>query len=79
MPVICNRGIGDVDDLISRNRVGALIDDFSDASYRNAIDMIADMGDVRGRCRETAEREFSLASVGGVKYRALYHRLLRGE
>ncbi|MBP6004839.1 MAG: glycosyltransferase [Pyrinomonadaceae bacterium] len=79
LPVIANRGVGDVDDLISRNRVGALIDHFSDTSYLKALDMVDALGDVRGRCRETAEREFSLTSVGGVKYRALYHRLLRGE
>ena len=79
VPIIANRGVGDVDDLISRNRVGALIDDFSDAGYRNALDMVDALGDVRGRCRETAEREFSLTSVGGVKYRALYYRLLTGD
>lgn len=40
VPVISNKGIGDVDDLITRNGVGALLDDYSDASYRKAFEEV---------------------------------------
>lgn len=75
LPIIANRGVGDVDDLIVTNNVGVLLDDFSEASYRKALDEIANLGDTSVRCRATARREFDLKGVGGERYRRLYRRL----
>ena len=42
VPVISNKGIGDVDELLTKNNVGVLLDDFSSESYVRAIDLICD-------------------------------------
>ncbi|MGB7207240.1 MAG: glycosyltransferase [Pyrinomonadaceae bacterium] len=76
VPIIANRGVGDLDELIEKNRVGVLIDDFSKMSYLKALNEIEALGDVREKCRETAIREFDLANVGGSRYRRLYKRIL---
>ncbi len=77
VPVIANSGVGDVDDLILRNGVGAVVNVFEPGAYKAAIERIIQMGDVSDRCRETAAREFDLKIVGGVRYRRLYSDLLR--
>lgn len=78
LPIIANAGIGDVDLLISGNGIGALIDGFADVDYRAALDSVESLGDIGNRCREVAHREFDLSSVGGVRYRRIYSRLLNG-
>ncbi len=77
-PIIANSGVGDVDSLINGNGIGALIDGFADVDYRAALDSVESLGDIGNRCREVAHREFDLSSVGGVRYRRIYSRLLNG-
>lgn len=76
VPVISNRGIGDVDDLIEGERVGALLDGFSERSYLRAVESVDSLDGVRQRCREAARNGFDLANVAGERYRRLYRRLL---
>lgn len=76
LPIIANTGVGDVDELITKNRIGALVDDFTTEAYLRALSEIDELGDVRDRCREVARREFDLETVGGVRYRRLYSNLL---
>ncbi|MBK9436390.1 MAG: glycosyltransferase [Chloracidobacterium sp.] len=76
LPVISNRGIGDLDELIEDNKVGVMVDDFSRDSYLQAISGIHKLGDVRELCRQTVAREFDLEDVGGKRYRAIYEKLL---
>jgi glycosyltransferase involved in cell wall biosynthesis len=76
VPVIANPGVGDVDQQITENRVGTLIEDFSADDYLNAIGEILELGDIRERCRTTAMKEFDLETVGGERYRKIYSRLL---
>ncbi len=76
LPVIANRGVGDVDDLIERNRIGALINEFNNHEYSQVLKGIIAMGDVSQRSRETSEREFSLSTVGGERYNRLYKKLI---
>ena len=47
VPVISNRGIGDVDELLTKHKVGVLLDDFSEKSYTKAVREIFDLGDDR--------------------------------
>ena len=75
LPIVSNAGIGDLDELITSNQVGVLLDDFSTESYRKAIEAVSALKDVRGRCIEVAHREFDLETVGGVGYRRIYERL----
>jgi glycosyltransferase involved in cell wall biosynthesis len=77
LPVISNRGIGDLDDQLTQDGVGVLVDSFDAASYRAAITEIRLLGDVSERCRESARRRFDLVTVGGPGYRRLYKNLLQ--
>ncbi len=79
VPIIANRGVGDVDELIEANRVGSVLEDLSRESYLKALQEITSLGDVSGRSRETARREFDLEKVGGERYRRVYERLLKGK
>ncbi len=76
LPIIANEGVGDVDSLILENDVGALLTDFSPAGYAAALDEIENLGNIADRCRETARSEFDLETVGGMKYRRIYRKLL---
>ena len=77
LPIITNRGVGDVDQLIERNGVGILIDDFTRASYVSALRQVDELGNASKKCRETAVREFDLERIGGVRYRLIYNKLLK--
>ncbi len=79
VPVISNRGVGDVDDLMDEKKIGALLDDFNVPSYRKALAEIEGIDDVRTHCMDVAANEFNLESVGGERYRRIYRRLLKGE
>ncbi|HEX8422147.1 MAG TPA: glycosyltransferase [Pyrinomonadaceae bacterium] len=81
LPTVCNAGIGDTDEILTRERVGVIIPSFDEASLdeaaRAALALADDEG-VGARCIETAHRYFDLVSVGGVGYRNAYRRLAAG-
>lgn len=79
LPIVSNRGVGDVDALFEENAVGALTDDFSNSSYLKALQQLEAMGDVSELCRQTAVEGFDLETIGGERYRRLYGRLLANE
>lgn len=79
LPVVLNTGVGDCDELVERNRVGVALDGFTDGDFADAVRALIGLlnnSDLRTACRETAEREFSLAGVGANGYEAVYDRLL---
>lgn len=76
LPVISNRGVGDIDAQIEQNGVGVMLDGFDDASYQIALDAVNCLNGIAEQCRETAKREFDLATVGGHRYRRIYAQLL---
>lgn len=82
LPVIVNEGIGDCDDVIIRERVGVVVNEFSEDCYKSACEQLMELlseGDIlKKRCRETAERYFSL-EMGASKYRDIYKRLLNAQ
>lgn len=78
LPVICNAGIGDVDEVIEGDRVGVVLRDFDDESLTRAlreVEALRAEGGLAERARESAERRFDIERVGGAKYRRLYARL----
>lgn len=77
LPVISNRGVGDVDAMIEGNDVGVMVDRLESDAYTNAIEDIQAKRDMSDRCREVAVREFDLLTVGGPRYRDLYMRMLK--
>jgi len=76
LPIISNRGVGDVDELIERNKVGVLLDDFRDESYLKALRQIKEFGNIREKCRLVARNEFDLTKIAGTRYRQVYRRML---
>lgn len=77
LPIIINKGIGDTEELIEKNRVGAVIEDFSEAAYLKASMRIVDLlkePSIRLRCRRAAESEMALEKGVG-RYRDIYDKL----
>lgn len=82
LPLVSNTGIGDLDEMIETERVGVLVREFNEAAYRRALlemDALCADPEIGARCRATARVRFDLETVGGVRYRRLYHRLLGGD
>lgn len=78
LPVICNRGVGDVDKIIEDDAVGAVVDEFNRESYLNALQKIEDLRQTTAlgdNCKASALKNFDLEKVGGLKYRRLYQEL----
>jgi len=77
LPVLCNTGIGDSEDLLVTNRVGVMIERFDRKSYirglRELEELAADNG-TRQRCRTVAQQHFDLGTIGSTRYHRLYIR-----
>jgi glycosyltransferase involved in cell wall biosynthesis len=82
LPVISNAGIGDLDDVFAEDKVGVILDAFNRESYGRALEkmrrMLQDPG-IAERCRDSARKRFDLVSVGGVRYRRLYQRVINKD
>jgi glycosyltransferase involved in cell wall biosynthesis len=80
LPLIINSGIGDSDALITREGVGALVGDFNESEYANALEAIErfsrDIAQTRRRTRAVAERLFDVRKVGVERYARLYETVL---
>jgi len=79
LPIVTNRGIGDVDELMLKKRVGVLVDSFDGQAYRKALaesfSWLSNGKDVRGHCRQVAKEEFSLELIGKRRYCQVYDRV----
>lgn len=79
IPVIGNRGVGDMADLIEKYDVGVVVEDGSKLSlengYRKILDMLSDP-DLQSRCRAAAEDYFS-ADGGAEKYKLIYQKNIK--
>ncbi|HKR02225.1 MAG TPA: glycosyltransferase [Pyrinomonadaceae bacterium] len=78
LPVVCNAGIGDTDELLAGEKVGVVLSAFDDESYREAARAALHLAEdlrVRDRSRRVARASFDLAEVGGVGYRNVYRRI----
>ena len=80
LPLIINAGVGDSDVLITREKVGVLVHDFSEPEYASASALIDGFAgypeQTRRRTREVAERVFDVRTVGGNRYARLYENVL---
>ncbi len=70
--------MGDTKEIIKRERIGIIVDEFSDAAYKeagkNLMELLSEGERLRKRCRAAAEKYFSLDS-GVEKYWNIYRRL----
>ncbi len=79
LPVICNSGVGDLDELIETDHVGVVISEFNNEAYAQALKELAALRQdetLSNRCRASAKKRYSLKNVGGESYRRLYRRML---
>lgn len=82
VPIVFNSGVGDLDDILGSESVGACVTNFTNEDYRKAlteIDILTEDAALRVRCEKIAEKYFDLEQVGGAKYRVLYKRLLESN
>ena len=80
LPIVCNAGVGDLDELILEKRAGALLREFTPEAYLKAlaeIDVLRTDERLAERLRDVARREFDLIDIGRTRYRRLYKRLLK--
>jgi glycosyltransferase involved in cell wall biosynthesis len=78
LPVVSGPDVGDTDAILRENDAGVIVDSFDDAAYeRAAAELFRLGGDDAGRqrCRDVAERVFSLRGVGIPRYDALYRQM----
>ena len=78
IPVIGNRGVGDMASLIEKYQVGVVIEDGSQESIDDSLeklDILYQDKNLSRRCRDAAEEYFS-ADKGAEKYRKIYRELI---
>lgn len=79
IPVIGNRGVGDMADLIEKYNVGVVIEDGSDSSLTTGISKMMDLlsdETLSQRCRAAAEDYFS-ADRGAQTFQTIYDRAIK--
>jgi len=79
VPIITNRGVGDVAEQIEVDKTGIVVNDFSHSSYLKAlrdIENVRKSADLAENCRRSVQARFDLEKTGGAKYRLLYEKLL---
>ena len=72
-----NDAVGDMERIVGCNKVGAVLTDFSPATYARALEELELLWDDAGlgeRCRRVAEEHFGL-KIGLERYAAMYARL----
>ena len=82
LPVVCNAGIGDTEELLASRQVGVILREFDEKSLATAASdavALAEDPHVKARCVETAYQYFDLASVGGAGYRNVYRRFAEDQ
>jgi glycosyltransferase involved in cell wall biosynthesis len=78
LPVVSNAGIGDMDRILTEDRVGVMVESYTPGGFQVALTRLGELlqePGVRARCQESARKHFGLREVGSVRYRRLYARL----
>ncbi len=79
LPVICTAGIGDVNEVLTADRVGVLVRELVPCAYAQAIQEVESLcrePGIRERCRASARAHFDLRNIGGHRYRSVYRNLM---
>lgn len=75
LPIILNKGMGDVEDIVRENNIGVIIDGFSEEEYKNGLrgleELLKEGDGLSIRCRRVAERYLSVVN-GAEKYYQIY-------
>lgn len=79
LPVILNPGVGDLDELVTEDKVAVSVGEFSETNFLEALEKVDELraeNNFAERCRRSARNRFDLYEVGGKRYRRLYEKLL---
>lgn len=82
LPIVSNSGVGDLDKLIAGEKVGVVIEGFTETDYAEALAAIDEFlvdKSLGEHCRRIAHQKFDLEEVAGKSYRRLYQRLLSNK
>jgi glycosyltransferase involved in cell wall biosynthesis len=77
VPCMGNSGVGDVGEILQGCAVGAVVETFDQSGLSQAVELLLEFtgeADIAERCRDVAEKYFSLGS-GVHKYREIYQQL----
>lgn len=77
LPVIATDGVGDVTDILERNRVGVVLRHDHQSSWPAVVqklEMLLQDPELKSRCRRVAERQFGLAE-GASEYLRIYDEM----
>jgi glycosyltransferase involved in cell wall biosynthesis len=78
IPVVCNFGVGDVDELLESTDVGIVVRSFdhqANADAAREVLALTARPDIAARCLEVAARRFDLERVGATGYARVYERI----
>lgn len=76
IPVICNAGVGDLDNIFSTNNIGILIKYFSENVYNEAIEKLEILQTINKKnIRNVAKTNFSI-EIGIEKYYEVYQTIM---
>lgn len=80
IPVICNSGIGDTDEIIRKSEAGIICSHFDDQSYQEVVKQLLAQTNTNNavRLRQAAQHLFSLKK-GVISYETVYQHLLRND
>ncbi len=79
LPVITNPWGGDYVEVLRDQRLGVVLDEFSEPAFSAALRELRELlgePDLTARVRSFADEELSLSAVGGARYASVYERLL---
>jgi glycosyltransferase involved in cell wall biosynthesis len=79
LPVVINSGVGDTEEILKAEGVGAIIEEFTDKEYERVSSQLRELlsdDSLKNRCRKVAGKYFSL-DYGIQKYQEIYNRILK--
>lgn len=76
IPHVCNAGVGDVDEIVSRNGVGLSVHDFTQEEYNRVIDQMLQSTEVNSEAITKAAREVYSLQSGVQAYQSIYRQLM---
>jgi len=77
VPCVCNYGVGDMSEILEKNRVGIALDNFSEDTMKRSVLELLELlkdPDLKSRCSSTSIQNFSLEK-GVISYEYIYTSL----
>ena len=75
IPIITNRGIGDVDEIVTNYNSGYLVNDFSNASFNSVIDKITITYPFNNAAIRNGAKDFYALEIAIERYRNVYAKI----